>query len=130
MYLRTKIKIVNTNGVIEKDEVCKVLKLFIRELEGYIEVEVESLNGVIASANLMKYFKYVDEKDVMSIDLITCDSGDYEVLRLNDKLNKNKEVSYEGHSISSHQWMDLIKNLGYDVREKCISDEDMEMENY
>ena len=130
MYLRTKIKIVNTNGIIEKGEVCKVLKLFARELEGYIEVEVESPDGVIASADLMKYFEYVDEKDVVSVDLITCDSGNYEVLRLNNKLNKKKEASYEGHSISNHQWMDLIKNLGYDAREKCISDEDMEMENY
>lgn len=130
MYLRTKMEIVNANGVIKKDEVCEVLEVGVDERNCFIYAKVESNDGVIACAKLFKYFEPTSVKGSISVDLITCDSGDYEVLKFNNKLDKKKEVSYEGHSISNHQWMDLIKNLGYDVREKCISDEDMEMENY
>jgi len=58
------------------------------------------------------------------IELITCDSGDWSVLKMNNV------VEYEGHSISDFEWVELIRNLGFKVEEKEISNEDMEMGNY
>ena len=60
------------------------------------------------------------------IELITCESGDWEVLRV----NLGEDFCREGHRISNRQWIDLIKLLGYEVEKKVISDEDMEYENY
>ena len=60
------------------------------------------------------------------IELITCESGDWEVLRV----NLGEDFDFSGHSIPNHGWVRLIKMLGYEVEEKEISDEDMEFENY
>ena len=60
------------------------------------------------------------------IELITCESGDWEVLRV----NLGEDFDFSGHSIPNHEWVRLIKMLGYEVEEKEISDEDMEFENY
>lgn len=60
------------------------------------------------------------------IELITCDSGDWEVLRLHG----DKVFERSGHSIHSNDWILLLKKLGFTVKEKCISDEDMEEGNY
>lgn len=60
------------------------------------------------------------------IELITCESGDWEVLRV----NLGEDFQEEGHSINHWQWIDLIKLLGYEVEKREISDEDMEYQNY
>lgn len=60
------------------------------------------------------------------IQLITCESGDYEVLRVN--LGEDYEAS--GHSINNHMWINLIEILGYEVEEIEVSDKDMEEVNY
>lgn len=131
MYLETKIKIVTPNGVIEKGEICEVLGLSTRDLENAIYVSVKSNNGVVVDADLLKYFKSPDDKkNNTKISLISCDSGNYEILKLEASTNKKKNVTYEGHSISNHQWINLVNQLGYEIEEKCISDEDMELENY
>ena len=58
------------------------------------------------------------------IELITNESGDWSILKLND------EFFAEGHSIHDSEWLDLIKeiNPNTEIKQKEISDE--EMENY
>ena len=60
------------------------------------------------------------------IELITCESGDWEVLRVD--FGENFEAS--GHSISNYDWIELLEKLGYEVEQKEISNEDMEMGVY
>jgi len=60
------------------------------------------------------------------IQLISCESGDWNVLRV----NCGEDFKANGHSISNHDWIRLLNLLGYEVEEKEISDDDMEMENY
>jgi len=60
------------------------------------------------------------------IELISCASGDWSVLRV----NLGEDFEYQGHSIPDHEWIRLIKLLGYKIEERNISDEDMEYGNY
>ena len=60
------------------------------------------------------------------IELITCESGDWEVLRA----ISGEDFEHEGHSIPSHGWIELLEILGFNVEEKEISDEDMEYGRY
>lgn len=60
------------------------------------------------------------------IELITCESGDWNVLRV----NYGEDFEVEGHSISSYTWVGLLEFLGYKVEVKEISDKDMEEGNY
>ena len=60
----------------------------------------------------------------ISIKLISCESGDWHVL------SSSEGFEYEGHDIPDHIWINLIRQLGYEVKKKEISDEDMEMSNY
>ena len=60
------------------------------------------------------------------IEVFTCESGDWQVLRM----NLGEDFEYSGHSIPTNTWIHLLKVLGYKVEEKILSDEDMEMENY
>ena len=60
------------------------------------------------------------------IELITCESGDWEVLRV----NLGEDFKREGHSITRHDWSDLLNFLGYKLEVIEISDEDMEEGNY
>jgi len=60
------------------------------------------------------------------IELINCESGDWEVLRM----NLGEDYKYEGHSIPDFAWIKILKKLGFTVIEKSISDEDMEMGNF
>lgn len=72
------------------------------------------------------------------IKLITCESGDWNVLKaidgykqlIDNHIMPNYLFDYEGHSIPNSKWVDLLKVLDYEVKEECISDEDMEMGNY
>lgn len=57
------------------------------------------------------------------IKLTTCESGDWEILEVD--LGEDFEAS--GHSLCSDDWIELLALLGFDVEEKCISDEEMEM---
>lgn len=64
-----------------------------------------------------------DIKDYeLEIELITCERGDYEVLKVNN------EIYYSGHSVPSQVWLDVFKLSGNKVLKNTISDE--EMENY
>lgn len=58
------------------------------------------------------------------IELITCESGDWAVLR-----SKQLNFEYQGHSIPYHEWIKLLILLGYKVEEQEITDKDME-ENF
>lgn len=60
------------------------------------------------------------------IELITCDSGDWEILRM----NLGEDFAYEGHSIPNGVWIKLLEQLGYMVETNCISDENMENGEY
>jgi hypothetical protein len=60
------------------------------------------------------------------IELITCDSGDWDVLRV----DLGEGFNYEGHSIPDYQWIKLLNILGYEVEVRNISDEDMENGKY
>lgn len=60
------------------------------------------------------------------IELITCETGDWEVLRVN--LGEDFEV--DGHSISNYTWIKLLKLLGHEVETREISEEDMEYGRY
>lgn len=58
------------------------------------------------------------------IELITCDSGDWEVLRVNG------EVFEEGHSIPSFIWIRLLNDFDIESEETSISDDEMERGMY
>lgn len=58
------------------------------------------------------------------VELITCDSGDWEVLKLNGK------VFEEGHSIPSYAWLELLSVFNVESNEVSISDEEMEFGQY
>ena len=60
------------------------------------------------------------------IELITCNAGDWEILRV----NLGEDFEFQGHTIPNHEWIRLIKLLGYKVEERIIRDEDMEYGNY
>ncbi len=60
------------------------------------------------------------------IELITCETGDWEVLRVNN----GEDFEVEGHSISNFTWIKLLELLGHKVEEIAISDEDMEYGRY
>lgn len=53
------------------------------------------------------------------IELITCDSGNWKVLRV----NLGEDFKYEGHSIPDGVWINLLQSIGYTVETNCISDE-------
>lgn len=56
------------------------------------------------------------------IELITCEDGDWEILRLNE----GKDYEYSGHSIPNFEWIELLNILGYEVEEKIVSEEEIE----
>lgn len=57
-----------------------------------------------------------------SIKLTTCESGDWEILEING------ERWASGHSITVHEWLDLLReHFGCAVERVCVSDEEMEM---
>ena len=58
------------------------------------------------------------------VKVITCDSGDWEVLKLNNK------IIAEGHSLSNIDWFTLLDFLRVLFEKDNISDEDMENGNY
>ena len=60
------------------------------------------------------------------IELITCESGDFEVLQV----NLGEDFFCEGHRFSNQDWIRLLKELGYPVTKKCLSDENMEYGDY
>jgi len=60
------------------------------------------------------------------IELIKNESHDWAVLRM----NLGEDFDFQGHSIPDHEWIRLVKLLGYEVEEREISDEDMEYDNY
>lgn len=60
------------------------------------------------------------------IELITCQSGDWEVLQV----NLGYDFICEGHKISNEDWIKLLKELGYRVTKKCLSDEVMGYGDY
>jgi hypothetical protein len=60
------------------------------------------------------------------IELIMCESGDWEVLRM----NLGEYFLWEGHSISNQGWIILLEKLGFKVVTKDISDEEMEYRSY
>lgn len=92
--------------------------------------------AVVVQLGGVKYFKNKNKGILDSIDgsvlekqvieLITCESRDWEVLRLNagEKFEKSR------HKILSRNWIELIETLGYEVIQREISDKDMESCNY
>ena len=58
------------------------------------------------------------------IELISCDSGDWEVLKVNG------EVYNDGHSTPVHVWINLLSELGNAITTKTISDENMKNGEY
>lgn len=58
------------------------------------------------------------------VELITCDSGGWEVLKLNGNIIE------EAHSIPNYVWLELLSMLDVESKEVCISDEEMERGMY
>lgn len=54
-----------------------------------------------------------------TVSFTTCESGDWSILQYED-------FEASGHSISEHEWLNLLRYLGYEVNEETISDEEME----
>ena len=69
-------------------------------------------------------------KPLVKLELITCEAGDWEILRMDGKESFISDYEAEGHSISNYDWIQLLKVLGFEVTEKEISDEDMEDGRY
>ena len=57
------------------------------------------------------------------VELITNESGDWSVLKKDDK------IVFQDHSIPDYIWLALIASFNVETFENTISDEDME-ENY
>jgi len=74
------------------------------------------------SQQSLRGIEYAD--DVAKIEFTTCEGGEYEVLKFNG------EEYDAGHIIPSSTWIDLLRELGFTVEEKEISDEDMEEGNF
>ena len=55
----------------------------------------------------------------------TCESGEWAILDVTYSDGRHREIS--GHSIPDFQWINVIKNLGCEIEEECISDEEMEL---
>ena len=73
----------------------------------------------------VKHFQErLDCLSLKKIEFITCESGYWQVLKFND------EVIADGHSINEFQWLQILKDLGCEVEEREISDEDMENGEY
>lgn len=58
------------------------------------------------------------------VEVIKCNSGDWEVLIVNGKIH------YEGHSIPEFIWLDILSDLGFSASYRTITNEDMEKGNY
>ena len=56
------------------------------------------------------------------IELISNESGDWSILRM----NLGEDIDYAGHGIPNSVWVKLLEKLGYKVQVKEISDEEME----
>lgn len=56
------------------------------------------------------------------IKLLTCESGDWQVLKCN-------EFKVSNHSITYFDWINLLKYLGYEVDVVELSDDEMEVES-
>jgi hypothetical protein len=56
----------------------------------------------------------------MKVEIISNASGDWTVVKLNDR------VFTSGHSISKWDMIDLLETMGHEVTDKEISDEEME----
>lgn len=56
------------------------------------------------------------------VKLITCESGDWEILEVNG-------VEFaSGHSIPAYKWLELLREYcGCAIETECISDEEMEL---
>lgn len=61
-----------------------------------------------------------------TIELIFSEYEDWWVLRV----NSGESFLAEGRSISVDDWVELLEVLGHEVKQKVISDEDMEEGNY
>ena len=58
------------------------------------------------------------------IEHITCEGGDYEVLKFDG------EIWYEGNSIPSYEWLQLLKVRFVDVVSTEVTDKQMEEGDY
>ncbi len=56
----------------------------------------------------------------MKVEIISNASGDWTVVKLNDR------VFTSGHGISKWDMIDLLETMGHEVTDKEISDEEME----
>ena len=54
------------------------------------------------------------------VELLTCDSGDWNVLKLDG------EVFASGHTIPVHEWLALLIHSGIDALETNLTDKEME----
>lgn len=53
------------------------------------------------------------------LEFITCESGDWEVIKINGK------VYYEGHSIPSEVWLSILNEF-HEIKNTEITDDEME----
>lgn len=87
-------------------------------------LEPSSLIHILPDTDYKKYTRQKKGLNNMKIELITCDAGDWYVLKVDDK------IWHEGHDIPYLEWLSLLGSMGHEVIENEISDEDMEEGNY
>lgn len=56
----------------------------------------------------------------LSIDVVHSESGDWSVVLVNG------QVDYAGHSIPTFYWVNLFNSFGFNIKEREISDENMQ----
>jgi len=119
MAIDNKFFIIRDNG--DEEEVTKTLGGCLINFKGEMTYPTASFT--------LKGVRYTDievimnlEGDIMEnrVEVITCQTGDWEVLTLND------EVIAEGHSLSNMDWLTLLDKLDILFGGREISDEDME----
>ncbi len=70
-------------------------------------------------------FTFVDKDQnfIVNIEYITCESGDWEILKVDD------EYFFSGHNIPTHVWLYLLEglsNVNIVVKRTELTDEEME----
>ena len=122
MKLKTKATIICETGIVKLGEEVKLLSVHYSNSDDLIYAKVSNNSGVVVSANLLDFFEVMNE-DKSSIEHIVSENGDYEEVRL---IGDRTKV-YSGSSISSEQWLDLIKCLGANVSSRVCTEEDIEL---
>jgi len=62
--------------------------------------------------------------NIKTVELIKGEDGDWEVLKINGN------IYFEGHSIHTDSWLEILQDLGVEVSERWLDQKAMENGDY